>query len=118
MNSATALPLAAGYAHASGVFSLMFLLVLLPALSAALLLLGGRRTNAWGHLLGCATPIAAFVIGIVELLALVGRDGDQSRQLDQHLFSWIPVSGFQAKANLLLDPLSITFVLLITGVGS
>src|SRR4029079_15307015 len=41
-----------------------------------------------------------------------------SRQIDQHLFSWIPVAGFQANANLLLDPLSLTFVLLITGVGS
>src|SRR3954469_24078742 len=106
------------YAPATGVFDLTFLLVLLPAASAAILLLGGRRTNAWGHLLGCATPIAAFLIGLVELFALLGRDGGESRQLDQHLFSWIPVSGFQANANLLLDPLSLTFVLLITGVGS
>src|SRR3954462_15020221 len=118
MTSATALPLAAGYAHASGVFSLMFLLVLLPALSAAVLLLGGRRTNAWGHLLGCATPIASFVIGLVMFFGLIGRDGGQSRQIDQHLFTWIPVGGFRAKANLLLDPLSSVFVLLITGVGS
>src|SRR5438309_1155932 len=118
MNSATALPLAAGYAHASGVFSLMFLLVLLPALSAAVLLLGGRRTNAWGHLLGCATPIASFVIGLAMFFALAGRDGGQSRQIDQHLFTWIPVGGFHANANLLFDPLSSVFVLLITGVGS
>src|SRR3954464_433677 len=111
-------PLAAGYAHASGVFSLMFLLVLLPALSAAVLLLGGRRTNAWGHLLGCATPIASFVIGLVMFFGLIGRDGGQSRQIDEHLFTWIPVGGFHADANLLFDPLSSVFVLLITGVGS
>src|SRR3954468_2728417 len=111
-------PLAAGYAHASGVFSLMFLLVLLPSLSAAVLLLGGRRTNAWGHLLGCAAPIASFVIGLVLFFGLIGRDGGQSRQIDQHLFTWIPVGGFHADANLLFDPLSSVFVLLITGVGS
>src|SRR3954466_333488 len=111
-------PLAAGYAHASGVFSLMFLLVLLPSLSAAVLLLGGRRTNAWGHLLGCATPIASFVIGLVMFFGLIGRDGGQTRQIDQHLFTWIPVGGFHADANLLFDPLSSVFVLLITGVGS
>jgi len=46
------------------------LLVLLPAASAAVLLLGGRRTNSWGHLLGCATPIAAFVIAVIEFFAL------------------------------------------------
>ena len=35
-----------------------------------------------------------------------------------HLFSWIPVAGFQVDAGFLIDPLSLTFVLLITGVGS
>src|SRR3954454_22369626 len=106
------------YTNASGVFNLTFLLVLLPALSAAVLLLGGRRTNAWGHLLGCATPIASFVIGVVLFFALIGRDGGQSRQIDQHLFTWIPVGGFHANANLLIDPLASVLVLLITGVGS
>jgi NADH-quinone oxidoreductase subunit L len=109
---------ASGYAAASGVFHLTFLLVLLPAASAAVLLLGGRRTNAWGHLLGCATPLASFVIGVVLFFGLVGRDGGQSRQLDQHLFSWVPAGSFRVSASLLLDPLSIVFVLLITGVGS
>jgi NADH-quinone oxidoreductase subunit L len=106
------------YAAATGVFHLTFLLVALPAASAAVLLLGGRRTNAWGHLVGCATPIAAFVIAVVEFFAIIGRDGGQSRQLDQHLFSWVPVAGFHVNANVLLDPLSMVFVLLITGVGS
>src|SRR3954454_18102352 len=106
------------YTNASGVFNLTFLLVLLPALSAAVLLVGGRRTNAWGHLLGCATPIASFVIGLVLFFGLIGRDGGQSRQIDQHLFTWIPVGGFRAEANLLFDQLSRVFVLLITGVGS
>src|SRR3954447_4401913 len=115
-----ALTLAAGpaYAAPTGGFHLTWLLIALPAASAAVLLLGGRRTNSWGHLLGCATPIAAFLLAVVELFALIGRDGGQSRQIDQHLFTWIPVSGFQAQANLLLDPLSLVFVLLITGVGS
>ena len=106
------------YAGATGVFDLTFLLVLLPAASAAVLLLGGKRTNSWGHLLGCATPIAAFVIAVIEFFALVGRDNGASRQLDQHLFSWVPVAGFHVNVNMLLDPLSIVFVLLITGVGS
>ncbi|HTW19790.1 MAG TPA: NADH-quinone oxidoreductase subunit L [Mycobacteriales bacterium] len=111
-------PTTVHYASATGAFDLTFLLVLLPALSAAVLLLGGRRTNSWGHLLGCATPIAAFVIAVIEFFALIGRDHGENRQLDQHLFSWVPVAGFHVNANVLLDPLSITFVLLITGVGS
>jgi NADH-quinone oxidoreductase subunit L len=106
------------YVHSTGVFNLTFLLVLLPAASAAVLLLGGKRTDPWGHLLGCATPIASFLIGVIEFFALIGRDGGQSRQLDQHLWTWVPVAGFHADVNFLLDPLSLTFVLLITGVGS
>src|SRR4051812_43408321 len=107
-----------GYAAPTGVFHLTWLLIALPSASAAVLLLGGRRTNGWGHLLGCATPIAAFVIGVAEFFALIGRDAGQSRQIDQHLFTWIPVGTFHVDANLLLDPLSLVFVLLITGVGS
>jgi NADH-quinone oxidoreductase subunit L len=34
-----------------------------------------------------------------------------------HLFSWIPVNALQVDFGLRLDPLSLTFVLLITGVG-
>src|SRR3954471_11628381 len=109
---------ASSYAAATGTFKLTFLLVLLPALSAAVLLLGGRRTNSWGHLLGCAAPIAAFLVAVVEFFALVGRDGGANRQIDQHLYTWIPVGTFHINANLLLDPLSLVFVLLITGVGS
>src|SRR3954454_19176193 len=108
---------AAGILAPTGGFHLTWLLVALPAASAAVLLLGGRRTNPWGHLLGCAAPIAAFVIGLVELLTMLGRDSGD-RTIDQHLFTWVPVAGFHADANLLLDPLSVVFVLLITGVGS
>src|SRR3954471_12122491 len=113
----TLLAQAPAYAPATGAFQLMWLLVALPAASAAILLLGGRRANGWGHLLGCATPVASLLLAVVLLFDLTGK-ASQHRQIDQHLFSWIPVAGFRADANLLLDPLSLTFVLLITGVGS
>jgi NADH-quinone oxidoreductase subunit L len=112
-----AAPLAAdtgGYVAADGALSALWLLIALPMLGAAILLLGGRRTNRWGPLLGCATVGAAFVYGLVAFFDLRGRS-DQS--VDQHLFSWIPVNGFHVDAGLLFDPLSATFVLLITGVG-
>jgi NADH-quinone oxidoreductase subunit L len=106
------------YAPATGAFHLTFLLVLLPLVSATVLLLGGRRTNSWGHLLGCAAPLAAFVVAVIEFFALIGRDNGANRQITQHLFTWVPVGTFHVDATLLLDPLSITFVLLITGIGS
>jgi NADH-quinone oxidoreductase subunit L len=105
------------YAAASGAFSLTWLLIALPLAGAAILLVGGKRTNAWGHLLGTLTAVASFVVGLVLFFSLHSKAGDQ-RAVSQHLFSWIPVNGFQVDVGLLVDQLSIVFVLLITGVGS
>nr|WP_083828540.1 MULTISPECIES: NADH-quinone oxidoreductase subunit L [Protofrankia] len=106
-----------GYAAASGVFSATWLLLVLPLAGALILLLGGRRTDRWGHLLGTAASAASFVVGLVLFFELRGR-GAEDRQVAQHLFSWIPVNGFQVDAGLLFDQLSAVFVLLITGVGT
>jgi len=100
---------------AAGALRLSWLLIAFPIFGAAVLLLGGRRTNRWGHLLGAAMPIASFVYGVIAFFALLGHT---DRSQDQHLFSWIPVAGFQVNVGLLTDQLSISFVLLITGVGS
>ncbi|HEY9565409.1 MAG TPA: NADH-quinone oxidoreductase subunit L [Nocardioides sp.] len=102
---------------ADGIFSLSWLLIVLPLAGAAILLVGGRRTNAWGHLLGTATAVGSFVLGLLTFFALMGRDGDD-RQVLNHLFTWIDVGGFEVGMDLLVDQLSILFVLLITGVGS
>jgi NADH-quinone oxidoreductase subunit L len=102
---------------ATGVFTLIVLVVALPLAGAAVLLIGGRRTDRWGHLLGCLTAIAAFAAGVALFAGLLSKPGDQ-RSYDQHLYTWIPVPGFSADAGFHLDQLSIVFVLLITGVGS
>jgi NADH-quinone oxidoreductase subunit L len=96
---------------------LIWLLVALPAAGAAILLLGGRRTNGWGHLLGCATALASFGVGVTLLSDLLSRHGD-ARTIIQNLFTWIPVGGLQVDFGMQIDQLSICFVLLITGVGS
>ncbi|MGX2996652.1 NADH-quinone oxidoreductase subunit L [Streptomyces sp. JNUCC 64] len=97
--------------------NLIALLVAAPLLGAAVLLCGGRRLDRTGHLLGTALAGGSFVIGAVLFAGLLGRDADD-RTLHQHLFSWIPVEGFQADIAFQLDQLSMTFVLLITGVGT
>ena len=100
---------------ATGALKLSWLLLAFPLFGAVVLLLGGRRTNRWGHLLGVAMPVAAFVYGVIAFFTLLGTS---QRSQDVHLYSWIPVAGFQVNMNLLVDQLSICFVLLITGVGS
>jgi NADH-quinone oxidoreductase subunit L len=102
---------------ASGVQSAAWLLLVFPLAGAVILLLGGRRTNSWGHLVGVAMPVAAFVYGVIAYIAMLGYPAAH-RSRDVHLYSWILVAHFNVSIGLLLDPLSIVFVLLITGVGS
>ncbi|MGB8505632.1 NADH-quinone oxidoreductase subunit L, partial [Mycobacterium sp.] len=96
---------------------LAWLLLALPSFGAVALLLGGRRTDRWGHLLGCATVLGAFAVGVVLFADLLGRHGED-RALHLDGFSWVPVGELQVNFGLLVDPLSMCFVLLITGVGS
>lgn len=106
-----------GPTEADGVFSLLWLVIALPLAGAAILLLGGRRTDAWGHWLGVAASSASFVVSLVLFVALMGRD-EGERQIGQHLYTWIDTGHFNVGMDLLYDQLSALFLLLITGVGS
>ncbi|UFR02950.1 NADH-quinone oxidoreductase subunit L [Streptomyces sp. Go40/10] len=97
--------------------NLIALLIAAPLLGAAVLLVGGRRLDAVGHWIGTLLSFVSFALGVALFADLLGR-GAEDRTLMQHLFSWIPVAGFQADVTFRLDQLSMTFVLLITGVGS
>jgi NADH-quinone oxidoreductase subunit L len=99
---------------AHGIQSGAWLLVAIPAISAAILLLGGKRADKRGPLLGAAVPVVLFVYGVMLFFSV---KSESNREVSQHLFSWIPVASFQVDAGILLDPLSLVFVLLITGVG-
>src|SRR6185312_3736536 len=100
---------------ASGLLSWMWLLIALPAAGAAVLLIGGRRTDRWGHLLGCATVVAAFVVGLAGTIQLAANDG---RGVNVDLYTFISTGNLDVRLGLLFDPLSAAFVLLITGVGA
>src|SRR5215470_414740 len=97
---------------ATGVLRFSWLLLAFPIFGAAVLLIGGRRTDRWGHLLGVLMSLASFVYGVIAFFAMLGTT---NRSQDLHVYSWIPVGGFQANIGILLDPLSMCFVLLITG---
>ncbi|WP_181767075.1 NADH-quinone oxidoreductase subunit L [Streptomyces albidus (ex Kaewkla and Franco 2022)] len=97
--------------------SLIGLLVGFPLLGAAVLLCGGKRLEKTGHWLGVVLAGASFVLGAVLFFDMLGKSADE-RALHQHLFSWVPVESFQADVAFQLDQLAMTFVLLITGVGT
>ncbi|WP_139982843.1 NADH-quinone oxidoreductase subunit L [Nocardioides litoris] len=116
MEAATEIPVV-DPGSADGIFSLVWLVIALPLAGAAVLLLGGRFTDRWGHLLGTAMPIGSFVISVLMFLQLMDR-GEEERQVVQELYDWINVGSLDVGMDFLYDPLSALFLLLITGVGS
>src|SRR5215217_1905125 len=101
---------------ATGFFTSAWLLIAIPAASAAILLLVGRRADRWGHFLGAAAPLVSFALGLYYFINLLGRDVPE-RAVSVPLYNWIASGRWQINVGLLIDQLSIVFVLLITGVG-
>jgi len=94
-----------------------WLLVALPLLGAAVLLLGGKRTNPWGHLFATAMSTGSFLVALMTLIEMFGRSPEE-RSVTINIADWINVGSFQVPLAFQLDQLSIVFALLITGVGS
>ena len=118
MTSLSTLAAAEGAATAAtGITAYAWLLVALPMLGAAVLLVGGRPTDKWGPVFATAMSWAAFVVGFVVWIAMIGRDAEQ-RAASLHLFEWVPAGSFNVDAGMLVDQLSVAFVLLVTFVGS
>ena len=102
---------------ATGAASYAWLLILIPLASAGLLLLLGRTSDKWGHLLATLASWSTFVIGAAIAAQMWGAPED-ARRFSETLFTWIPAGDLTVNFGLLVDPLSITFVILVTFVGS
>jgi NADH-quinone oxidoreductase subunit L len=102
---------------AEGVFSLIWLLIAFPLAGAAVLLLVGRRGDSWGHVLGTLTVLSSFIVATFLFVSVVGL-GPEERAVQQTLYEFLAVGGYTVQVGLLLDQLSMAFVLLITGVGT
>lgn len=107
----------AAVAPATGMTAYAWMLVALPALGAAILLLGGKATNKWGPGLATGLSWASFGVGAAILAGMLGQD-EAARVGHLTLWEWVPAGGFQLTAGLLVDQLSMSFVMLITFVGS
>jgi NADH-quinone oxidoreductase subunit L len=96
-----------------------FLMPLLPLAGFVVLAAAGRRLgDPWAGWLGTATVVGAFVVAVITYAGLLGRPAGAGREFTQTLFTWIPVGALQVKAALLVDPLSVTMVLFVTGISA
>jgi len=97
--------------------TLLLLVLLAPALGAAVLLLGGRRTNAWGPLAAIGVMGAATAGALALFGAMLTRPAAE-RPVGVLLYEWLAVGDLRVPFGLYLDQLSMSFVLLITIVGT
>ncbi|MDR1768460.1 MAG: NADH-quinone oxidoreductase subunit L [Propionibacteriaceae bacterium] len=102
---------------ASGLFSLAWLMIAVPLAMAALLLLAGKAFDSFGHWLAVLASTFSFVVALILFVQLLSAD-EASRAVSAPMFTWIATQTWTVEAGLLIDPLSILFALLITGVGS
>jgi NADH-quinone oxidoreductase subunit L len=94
---------------------------LIPALPLAgflvLLALGRKLGEPGAGWLATAACGGSFVATLVVWAGLLGED-EHHRQFTQTLFEWMPAGGLQVDMGFLVDPLSITMALFVTGVGT
>jgi NADH-quinone oxidoreductase subunit L len=93
--------------------------IALPALSAVLLLSLGNRTNKFGPWMAIIASASSFFIGLWQFLQMLSKDEEERASITT-VYQWlaVPAAGFKVDFALQLDQLSISFVLLITFVGT
>ncbi|MBI3960701.1 MAG: NADH-quinone oxidoreductase subunit L, partial [Chloroflexi bacterium] len=95
-----------------------WLIFAFPAVGALINLFFGARLskNAIGWIASGAV-VGAFAVAVGLLFGLLGLDAEH-RTATIHLWDWIDVGGFHAPAAMLIDSLSVTMALVVTGVGA
>jgi len=97
---------------------LVWLIPAFPLLGFVAILLGGRKLGEpLAGLFATAMVAASFVVAVLIYLDLLGMD-EAERSHTETLFSWVPVGDLQIDMAFLVDPLSITMCLFVTGIGA
>jgi NADH-quinone oxidoreductase subunit L len=100
------------------VIDLVWLIPALPLFGFCVLLLVGKRIGEpLAGYLATAMTGGSFLLSLGVFLDLLGRDGDK-RKVVKVLFDWITVGQLDVKTAALVDPLSITMVMFVTGIGT
>ncbi len=94
---------------------------LIPALPLAgflILLATGRRLgDPKAGYLATAMMVGSFLVAVGVFFDLMGLHGEE-RRFEQDLFTWMNVGGLDVHVGFLVDPLSVTMALFVTGVGA
>ncbi|MGH3441826.1 MAG: NADH-quinone oxidoreductase subunit L [Nitriliruptorales bacterium] len=104
-------------AGATGVARAAWLVPALPLLGFVVLVLTGSRLRAVAGWIATALAAGSFAVAAATFLQLTGLP-EGERALIAPVYTWLDVGDLTVRADLLLDPLSVTMILVVTGVGS
>ena len=95
-----------------------WLILVFPALGALINLFIGDKLRERGiHIVASGAVVLSFIVSLGLFFGLSGLD-EHHRTATVHLWDWITIGSFHAPAALLIDPLSVTMALVVTGVGA
>jgi len=102
------------------VVELVWLIPALPLIGFVVLLLAGKLLGepraGW---IATTAAGASFLVTLMVFVGLLGRDSHSGeRSYELILFEWLPSGSLQVEAGFLVDPLSVTMALFVTGVGA
>ncbi len=77
---------------------------------------GARQVKSFIHTVACGSIALSFLLSLGVLIHLMGLP-PTSRSITVDLWQWIYIGNVQADIAFLLDPLSVSLMMVITGVG-
>ncbi|MCY4538442.1 MAG: proton-conducting transporter membrane subunit [Chloroflexi bacterium] len=97
------------------------LVILAPSLGAIInFFVGARLGEKWSGYIGCFASIFAFIISLLLLTYVTGTDGSAAVVNPPLVDGWLRIEsiGLEIPWQLRVDSLSVTMMLVVTGVGS
>jgi NADH-quinone oxidoreductase subunit L len=93
----------------------LYLIILLPLAGFIINgLIGKRLPKSLVGLIGCGTIFVSFLLSSIFFFGFLKGTGNK---IDADVFKWISFANFNISFGLLLDQLSVTWLMVITGVG-
>ncbi len=97
------------------------LVILAPSLGAIInFFIGAKLGEKWSGYIGCFASIFAFIISLLLLTYVTGTDGSAAVVNPPLVDGWLRIEsiGLEILWQLRVDSLSVTMMLVVTGVGS
>ncbi|NND76054.1 MAG: NADH-quinone oxidoreductase subunit L [Ilumatobacter sp.] len=96
----------------------VWLVPLFPLVGFVTILLFGRRLGEpRAGYVATAMVLASFVVSVGLFFDLLSKSEDEREHVET-LFSWVPVASLQIDMAFLVDPLSVTMLLFVTGISA